>query len=165
MGDLEPIPQAIGTSQPLSIFSCLFTFPLCPLSFPKRSVSLSLDFLSPHCSIALDWLVLYLCLRPPPYALPPDSKQNGDAANAALANEDCPTIDQVLGPEERSPATSGIGGRERYPHDRACFLLSTGEFRAADGNVRKGTVLHACFCTFTRQCTHRDMLFYTQTHP
>lgn len=71
-----------------------------------------------------------------------DSKQNGDAANAAaLANEDCPTIDQVLG-DERSPATGGLGSttsRERYPHDRACFLLSAGEFqRTTDGNVRKG---------------------------
>uniref|UniRef100_A0A8D0AV98 Potassium voltage-gated channel, Shaw-related subfamily, member 3a n=1 Tax=Sander lucioperca TaxID=283035 RepID=A0A8D0AV98_SANLU len=70
-----------------------------------------------------------------------DSKQNGDAAaNAALANEDCPTIDQVLG-DERSPATGGLGSttsRERYPHDRACFLLSAGEFqRTTDGNVRK----------------------------
>ncbi|KAK5884289.1 hypothetical protein CesoFtcFv8_018126 [Champsocephalus esox] len=71
-----------------------------------------------------------------------DSKQNGEAAaNAALANEDCPTIDQVLG-DERSPATGGLGSttsRERYPHDRACFLLSAGEFqRTTDGNVRKG---------------------------
>ncbi|XP_056263981.1 potassium voltage-gated channel subfamily C member 1-like [Pseudoliparis swirei] len=70
-----------------------------------------------------------------------DSKQNGDAAaNAALANEDCPTIDQVLG-DDRSPATGGLGSttsRERYPHDRACFLLSAGEFqRTTDGNVRK----------------------------
>uniref|UniRef100_A0A3Q3KVL0 Potassium voltage-gated channel subfamily C member 1-like n=1 Tax=Mastacembelus armatus TaxID=205130 RepID=A0A3Q3KVL0_9TELE len=71
-----------------------------------------------------------------------DSKQNGDAAAnaAALANEDCPTIDQVLG-DERSPATGGLGSttsRERYPHDRACFLLSAGEFqRTTDGNVRK----------------------------
>uniref|UniRef100_A0A3B5LMN1 BTB domain-containing protein n=1 Tax=Xiphophorus couchianus TaxID=32473 RepID=A0A3B5LMN1_9TELE len=73
----------------------------------------------------------------------PDSKQNGDAAAnaAALANEDCPTIDQVLG-DERSPVTGGLGSntsRERYPHDRACFLLSAGEFqRTTDGNVRKG---------------------------
>ncbi|MEQ2178889.1 hypothetical protein GOODEAATRI_018898, partial [Goodea atripinnis] len=60
---------------------------------------------------------------------------------AALANEDCPTIDQVLG-DERSPVTGGLGSttsRERYPHDRACFLLSAGEFqRTTDGNVRKG---------------------------
>uniref|UniRef100_A0A3B1J4W8 Potassium voltage-gated channel, Shaw-related subfamily, member 3a n=2 Tax=Astyanax mexicanus TaxID=7994 RepID=A0A3B1J4W8_ASTMX len=77
-----------------------------------------------------------------------DSKQNGDAANAALANEDCPTIDQVLGPDDRSPATGGLGsgtGRERYPHDRACFLLSTGEFRTTDSNVRKGCVV-SCVC-------------------
>ncbi|XP_060758090.1 potassium voltage-gated channel subfamily C member 3a [Neoarius graeffei] len=66
-----------------------------------------------------------------------DSKQNGDAANAALANEDCPTIDQVLGPDDRSPAT----GTGRYPHDRACFLLSAGEFRTTDSNVRKGCVV------------------------
>ncbi|KAL0156275.1 hypothetical protein M9458_047521, partial [Cirrhinus mrigala] len=59
------------------------------------------------------------------------SKQNGDAASAALANEDCPTIDQVLSPDERSPV-----GRtqERYQQDRACFLLNTREFRPTDGN-------------------------------
>ncbi|MEQ2199941.1 Potassium voltage-gated channel subfamily C member 3 [Xenoophorus captivus] len=67
---------------------------------------------------------------------------NRAATNAAaLANEDCPTIDQVLG-DERSPVTGGLGSttsRERYPHDRACFLLSAGEFqRTTDGNVRKG---------------------------
>lgn len=67
-----------------------------------------------------------------------DSKQNGDAASAALANEDCPTIDQVLSPDERSPIGRGPT-RERYQQDRACFLLNTREFRATDGNVRKGT--------------------------
>ncbi|XP_077313272.1 voltage-gated potassium channel KCNC1-like isoform X1 [Lithobates pipiens] len=66
-----------------------------------------------------------------------DSKQNGDAANAALANEDCPTIDQALSPEEKSPVTPGA--RERYNRDRACFLLSTGDFaHSPDGNIRKG---------------------------
>ncbi|CAL8379652.1 unnamed protein product [Gadus morhua 'NCC'] len=39
-----------------------------------------------------------------------DSKQNGDAASAALANEDCPNIDQVLSPDERSPAVRGGSG-------------------------------------------------------
>ncbi|KAH0626549.1 hypothetical protein JD844_001600 [Phrynosoma platyrhinos] len=68
-----------------------------------------------------------------------DSKQNGDAANAALANEDCPTIDQALSPEEKSPVTPG--GRERYNRDRACFLLSTGDFgQSPDGNIRKAVV-------------------------
>ncbi|XP_010791211.1 potassium voltage-gated channel subfamily C member 1-like isoform X3 [Notothenia coriiceps] len=65
-----------------------------------------------------------------------DAKQNGDAASAALANEDCPTIDQVLSPDERSPIGQGPT-RERYQQDRACFLLNTREFRATDGNVRK----------------------------
>ncbi|KAK9530488.1 hypothetical protein VZT92_011984 [Zoarces viviparus] len=69
-----------------------------------------------------------------------DSKQNGDAASAALANEDCPTIDQVLSPDERSPIGRGPT-RERYQQDRACFLLNTKEFRATDGNVRKGCVI------------------------
>ncbi|XP_067345493.1 potassium voltage-gated channel subfamily C member 3b isoform X2 [Channa argus] len=69
-----------------------------------------------------------------------DSKQNGDAASAALANEDCPTIDQVLSPDERSPIGRGPT-RERYQQDRACFLLNTREFRATDGNVRKGCVI------------------------
>ncbi|XP_061444978.1 potassium voltage-gated channel subfamily C member 1-like [Rhineura floridana] len=70
-----------------------------------------------------------------------DSKQNGDAANAALANEDCPTIDQALSPEEKSPVT--LGGRERYNRDRACFLLSTGDFgQSPDGNIRKGTYIY-----------------------
>lgn len=81
-------------------------------------------------------------VRGSPFALPPpsppDSKQNGDAASAALANEDCPTIDQVLSPDERSPIGRGPT-RERYQQDRACFLLNTREFRATDGNVRKGT--------------------------
>ncbi|XP_044844804.1 potassium voltage-gated channel subfamily C member 3 isoform X2 [Mauremys mutica] len=66
-----------------------------------------------------------------------DSKQNGDAAKAALANEDCPTIDQALSPEEKSPVTPAA--HERYSRDRACFLLTAGEFGPApDGNIRKG---------------------------
>lgn len=93
-------------------------------------------------------LCFSLALLPaPPFPclllFPKDSKQNGDAATAALANEDCPTIDQVLSPDERSPAGRGGTGvtRERYQQDRACFLLNTREFRATDGNVRKGTSL------------------------
>ncbi|MEQ2212698.1 hypothetical protein XENOCAPTIV_003586, partial [Xenoophorus captivus] len=76
------------------------------------------------------------------------SKQNGDAASAALANEDCPTIDQVLSPDERSPIGRGPT-RERYQQDRACFLLNTREFRATDGNVRKAPLLcYLCFHLF-----------------
>ncbi|KAK5913370.1 hypothetical protein CgunFtcFv8_007908 [Champsocephalus gunnari] len=110
------------------------TFPLSvPSPFPCSS---SVTSLPP--SLFRPLYLLPPCLSP----LLPDSKQNGEAAaNAALANEDCPTIDQVLG-DERSPATGGLGSttsRERYPHDRACFLLSAGEFqRTTDGNVRKG---------------------------
>ncbi|XP_069765541.1 voltage-gated potassium channel KCNC1-like [Narcine bancroftii] len=66
-----------------------------------------------------------------------DPKQNGNAANAALANEDCPTIDQPLSPEENQPITPGA--RERYTRDRACFLLTTGDFEhSPDRSIRKG---------------------------
>lgn len=84
------------------------------------------------------WCLTLLCVIITFAMLHPDSKQNGDAASAALANEDCPTIDQVLSPDERSPIGRGPT-RERYQQDRACFLLNTREFRATDGNVRKGT--------------------------
>ncbi|XP_048871041.1 potassium voltage-gated channel subfamily C member 1-like isoform X5 [Brienomyrus brachyistius] len=67
-----------------------------------------------------------------------DSKQNGDAANVAQANKECPNNVQ-----ENSPAGGGAD-RERCPHDRACFLLNSGEFRATDGSMRKGRIL-ACF--------------------
>ena len=105
--------------------------------------------------------------------LPPDSKQNGDAASAALANEDCPNIDQVLSPDERSPAMrgGGLGGgggggglgttRERYQQDRACFLLNTREFRTTDGNVRKG---RPPATTTTNERTHTRIHAYTRTH-
>lgn len=85
-----------------------------------------------------------------------DSKQNGDAASAALANEDCPTIDQVLSPDERSPIGRG-STRERYQQDHACFLLNTREFRATDGNVRKG-MFH------TRRQMHKCYYLCTDTH-
>lgn len=91
-------------------------------------------------------------------SLSPDSKQNGDAASAALANEDCPTIDQVLSPDERSPMGRT---RERYQQDRACFLLNTREFRPTDGNVRKGT-----FTLFNAPVTHADSYSHTpHSHP
>ncbi|XP_031442802.1 potassium voltage-gated channel subfamily C member 1a isoform X2 [Clupea harengus] len=49
-----------------------------------------------------------------------DSKVNGDAAKAALANEDCPHIDQAISPEDGrvfSPCDSG---------GEPCFLLNMG---------------------------------------
>ncbi|KAM4602415.1 potassium voltage-gated channel subfamily C member 1a isoform 2-T2 [Polymixia lowei] len=56
-----------------------------------------------------------------PVGPPPDPKVNGEAANAALANEDCPHIDQALSPEDGqifSPASEHA--------DHPCFLLSLG---------------------------------------
>lgn len=133
----------------------------------------------PWCPITTFSLLLLYLKDPPPSSsfclfvyFPPlfssivspfsDSKQNGDAASAALANEDCPTIDQVLSPDERSPAGRGGAGatRERYQQDRACFLLNTREFRATDGNVRKGTFLPGG--TDTR--THTDKYTHTTHH-
>lgn len=60
-----------------------------------------------------------------------DSKLNGEAANAALANEDCPHIDQAISPEEIfSPS-------ER---ERPCFLVTTAERpNHTGGRVRRGT--------------------------
>ncbi|XP_024658854.1 potassium voltage-gated channel subfamily C member 1b isoform X2 [Maylandia zebra] len=61
-----------------------------------------------------------------------DSKLNGEAANAALANEDCPHIDQAISPEEIfSPS-------ER---ERPCFLVTTTTERPnhTGGRVRRET--------------------------
>ncbi|KAJ7422223.1 hypothetical protein BTVI_15097 [Pitangus sulphuratus] len=63
------------------------------------------------------------------------SKLNGEVAKAALANEDCPHIDQAITPDEGLPFTRS-GTRERYG---PCFLLSTGEYPCPpDGGIRKG---------------------------
>ncbi|KAI6068144.1 Potassium voltage-gated channel subfamily C member 1 [Aix galericulata] len=63
-----------------------------------------------------------------------DSKLNGEVAKAALANEDCPHIDQAITPDEGLPFTRS-GTRERYG---PCFLLSTGEYPCPpDGGIRK----------------------------
>lgn len=62
-----------------------------------------------------------------------DSKLNGEAANAALANEDCPHIDQAISPEEIfSPSES---------RERPCFLVTTAERpnHTGTGRVRRGT--------------------------
>ncbi|XP_036400016.1 potassium voltage-gated channel subfamily C member 1a isoform X3 [Megalops cyprinoides] len=61
-----------------------------------------------------------------------DSKVNGEAAKAALANEDCPHIDQAISPED---------GQIFSPGDRTeqpCFLVTTGERPShTGGRVRK----------------------------
>lgn len=60
-----------------------------------------------------------------------DSKLNGEAANAALANEDCPHIDQAISPEEI------FSPNER---ERPCFLVTTAERpNQTGGRVRRGT--------------------------
>lgn len=60
-----------------------------------------------------------------------DFKVNGEASKAALANEDCPHIDQAVSPEEVfSPVD----------RERPCFLLTSGERgNHIGGRVRKGT--------------------------
>ncbi|XP_065153771.1 potassium voltage-gated channel subfamily C member 1b isoform X1 [Paramisgurnus dabryanus] len=60
-----------------------------------------------------------------------DFKVNGEPSKAALANEDCPHIDQAVSPEEVfSPVD----------RDKPCFLLTSGKERAnhTGGRVRKG---------------------------
>ncbi|XP_048829128.1 potassium voltage-gated channel subfamily C member 1 isoform X1 [Brienomyrus brachyistius] len=61
-----------------------------------------------------------------------DPKVNGEAAKAALANEDCPHIDQAMSPED---------GRVISPSDRSeqpCFLLTAAKRPShAGGQVRK----------------------------
>ncbi|XP_074872206.1 voltage-gated potassium channel KCNC3 isoform X2 [Carettochelys insculpta] len=70
-----------------------------------------------------------------------ESKPNGEAAKAALANEDCPTIDQPLSPEEKSPVTPAAHERYSRDRDRACFLLTAGEFAPApDSGVHKAAL-------------------------
>ncbi|XP_042267524.1 potassium voltage-gated channel subfamily C member 1b isoform X1 [Thunnus albacares] len=59
-----------------------------------------------------------------------DSKLNGEAASAALANEDCPHIDQAISPEEI------FSPNER---ERPCFLVTTAERpNHTGGRVRRG---------------------------
>ncbi|XP_046890481.1 potassium voltage-gated channel subfamily C member 1b isoform X2 [Hypomesus transpacificus] len=60
-----------------------------------------------------------------------DSKLNGEAANAALANEDCPHIDQAISPEEIFSPTE---------RERPCFLVTTAERpNHVRGRVRRET--------------------------
>ncbi|NXJ86921.1 KCNC3 protein, partial [Trogon melanurus] len=73
-----------------------------------------------------------------------EARPNGEAGRAALAQEDCPPIDQPLSPaEERGgpplhPQTGPGGGRERCGRDRACFLLGPDYAPPPEGPLRKG---------------------------
>lgn len=60
-----------------------------------------------------------------------DFKVNGEPSKAALANEDCPHIDQAVSPEEVfSPVD----------RERPCFLLTSADRGNHIGaRVRKGT--------------------------
>ncbi|XP_023649655.1 potassium voltage-gated channel subfamily C member 1a isoform X1 [Paramormyrops kingsleyae] len=61
-----------------------------------------------------------------------DPKLNGEAAKAALANEDCPHIDQAISPEDGQVFSPG----ER--NEPPCFLVSTTERPShTGGRVRK----------------------------
>lgn len=64
-----------------------------------------------------------------------DPKLNGEAAKAALANEDCPHIDQAISPED-GQIFSPCEPRGETP----CFLLNmTGRATHPGARVRKGT--------------------------
>ncbi|KAG5264162.1 hypothetical protein AALO_G00272820 [Alosa alosa] len=73
---------------------------------------------------------------PAPDTIRADLKVNGEAAKAALANEDCPHIDQAISPED---------GQVFSPCDRGgepCFLLNIGTRPAHLANrVRKGALV------------------------
>ncbi|XP_067105125.1 potassium voltage-gated channel subfamily C member 1a isoform X2 [Osmerus mordax] len=73
-----------------------------------------------------------------------DPKVNGEAAKAALANEDCPHIDQVMSPEDGqvfSPASD---------RDQTCFLLAMGGRPGLSGaRGRKGTLCYTQSYTHT----------------
>lgn len=65
-----------------------------------------------------------------------EARPNGEAGRAALAQEDCPPIEQPLSPEERGGPAGG--GRERCGRDRACFLLGPDYAPPPEGPLRKG---------------------------
>lgn len=70
-------------------------------------------------------------------SLPPESRPNGEAGRAALAQEDCPPIEQPPSPEEQRGGPPP-GGRERCGRDRACFLLGPDYAPPPEGPLRKG---------------------------
>uniref|UniRef100_A0A667WG52 Potassium voltage-gated channel subfamily C member 1 n=1 Tax=Myripristis murdjan TaxID=586833 RepID=A0A667WG52_9TELE len=73
----------------------------------------------------------------PPVGLLPDPKVNGEAAKAALANEDCPHIDQALSPEDGQ-----IFSQAAEPAEPPCFLLALGGRPSHAGSRRNKVVCH-----------------------
>ncbi|XP_018112696.2 potassium voltage-gated channel subfamily C member 1 isoform X1 [Xenopus laevis] len=72
-----------------------------------------------------------------------DSKVNGDVAKAALANEDCPHIDQTITPDEALSFTQSSTREKGGPY----FLLSPEEYPSPpDGGIRKGKFLQRASC-------------------
>lgn len=68
-----------------------------------------------------------------------ESRPNGEAGRAALAQEDCPPIEQPPSPEEQRGGPPP-GGRERCGRDRACFLLGPDYAPPPEGPLRKALV-------------------------
>ncbi len=63
-----------------------------------------------------------------------DPKVNGEADKAALANEDCPHIDQAISPEDGQ-----IFNPSEPRGDTPCFLLNVGRRSTNTGTrVKKG---------------------------
>ncbi|KAM4687185.1 voltage-gated potassium channel KCNC1-like [Rhinophrynus dorsalis] len=72
-----------------------------------------------------------------------DSKLNGEVSKAALANEDCPHIDQTITPDEGLSFTQSSTREKGGPY----FLLSPEEYPSPpDGGIRKGMFLQRASC-------------------
>uniref|UniRef100_A0A673K1K1 Potassium voltage-gated channel subfamily C member 1-like n=1 Tax=Sinocyclocheilus rhinocerous TaxID=307959 RepID=A0A673K1K1_9TELE len=81
---------------------------------------------SDHCALAAQEEILEMNRA--------DPKVNGEAAKAALANEDCPHIDQAISPEDGQ-----IFNPSQPRGDTPCFLLNVGGRSTNTGTrVRKG---------------------------
>lgn len=100
-----------------------------------------------------------------------DPKLNGEAAKAALANEDCPHIDQAISPED-GQIFSSCEPRGETP----CFLLNmTGRATHPGARVRKGTQelftntqMHSyksqMYCIHIANTTHKMSIYTSQNY-
>lgn len=86
-----------------------------------------------------------------------DPKVNGEAAKAALANEDCPHIDQAISPEDGQ-----LFNPSESRGDTPCFLLNVGRRSTNTGTrVRKGMLpLREAIVWHTHTHSHEQM-YYT----